>query len=156
MTNLLRTAVHPGIGQDATELLADDRTDDEAEELETELLLIEVEFLAEQLGQLDGDEDAAEEEGHGVGDGGEEDAELAAEEEGLDELVGANGGRIDATELEVLLLEVRAVVSDTVADVAGFGAEDEVENELDAVDLLSEVRERTWSVNGGLAIARIQ
>jgi hypothetical protein len=70
----------------------------------------------------------------------EEDAKLAAEEEGLDELIGADGGRVDAAELEVLLLEVGAVVRDARADVAGFGAEEEVENELNAVDLLQEVR----------------
>lgn len=116
--------VHPGIREDAAELLADDGADDKAEELEAELLLLEVKFLAEEMGQLDGDEDAAEEKGHGVGDGGEEDAELAAEEEGLDELVGADGGGVDAAELEVLFLEVGAVVRDSRADVAGFGAEE--------------------------------
>lgn len=61
-TDLLRATVHPGVGEDAAELLADDGPDDDAEELETELLLVEVEFLAEELGQLDGDEDAAEKE----------------------------------------------------------------------------------------------
>lgn len=95
-----------------------------------------MELLAEELGQLDGDEDTAEEKGHGVGDGGEEDAELSAEEEGLNELVGADGRGVDAAELKVLLLEVRAVVRDTRADVAGFRTEEDVENELDAVDLL--------------------
>lgn len=147
-TNLLRAAVHPGIGQDAAELLTDDGADDDAEELEAELLLVEVEFLAKELGQLDGDEDAAEEEGHGVGDGGEEDAELAAEEEGLDELIGADRGGVDAAELEVLLLEVGAVVCDARANVAGFGAEEEVKDELDAVDLLYKVREESWGLNG--------
>lgn len=147
-TNFLRAAVHPGVRQDATELLADDGADDDAEELEAELLLVEAEFLAEELGQLDGDEDTAEEEGHGVGDGGEEDAELAAEEEGLDELIGADGGGVDAAELEVLLLEVGAVVRAACADVAGFGAEEEVKDELDAVDLLREVREESWGLNG--------
>lgn len=95
-----------------------------------------MELLAEELRQLDGDEHAAEEEGHGVGDGGEEDAELAAEEEGLDELVCGYRRWVDAAELEVLLLEVGAVVSDACADVAGFRPEEEVQNELDAVGLL--------------------
>lgn len=139
--NLLCATIHPGIGQDATELLADDGADDDSEELEAELLLIEVELLAKELGQLDGDEDAAEEKGHGVGDGGEEDAELSAEEEGLNKLVGLDGGGVDAGELEVLLLDIRAVVRDTRADVAGFGTEEDVENELDAVDLLLKVRD---------------
>jgi hypothetical protein len=66
----------------------------------------------------------------------------------LDELIYADGGRVDAAELEVLLLEVRAVVRDASADIAGFGAEEEVKNELNAVDLLREVREEIWGLNG--------
>lgn len=97
-------------------------------------------FLAEELGQLDGDEDAAEEEDHGVSDGREEDAEFAGKEERLDELKGLDGRRIDAPELEILLLEGRALVGGPSADVAGFWAKEEVEEELDAIDLVRDVR----------------
>jgi hypothetical protein len=37
------------------------------------------------------------------------------------------------------LLEVRAVVRDPGADVPGFGAEEEVKDELNAIDLVQDV-----------------
>lgn len=46
-----------------------------------------MELLAEELGQLDGDEDAGEEEGHGVGDGGDGDTGFAPETEGVHKVV---------------------------------------------------------------------
>jgi hypothetical protein len=60
---------------------------------------------------------------------------MAAEEQGLDELVGTKWTGIDTTEVEVLLFETGTAVLDTVPDESCLRAEKDVENELDSIDL---------------------
>lgn len=75
-TGLLLPQRHPPITDQAADLLADHGADDNADELQADLLGVEAEFLGEDLGDLDGEGDASPEEDHGVGAGGDEDAGL--------------------------------------------------------------------------------
>lgn len=63
---LFGRAIHPVVTEHTPELFTDDRSDDQAKELVPQLLGVEMEFLAKELGELDCDEDGAEEEGHGI------------------------------------------------------------------------------------------
>ena len=116
-------------------MFADDGADDETEELKTKLLRVEAKFHAEELGEFDGDEHGSEEEDHGVGDGGDQDGGISGHGEGLDEFPEREGFRVDASEVEVFLSEIRALVVDAGADVASLWAEEEVEDQVDTVDL---------------------
>lgn len=133
--SLLPLPPHPEITRIPADLLADDRADDDAEELQAELLAVEVEFLAEELRDLDGDEDGGEEEDHCVRAGGDHDARVLCHSEGRDELEEGEGRWVDAVEFEVFFFEGRAVVVDAEAEVACFWAEEDVEDELTAIDL---------------------
>lgn len=95
----LRASPHPAITESAAELFADDCADDDAEELEPDLLGIETEFGEEELGNFDCGHDGGEEEDHGVGDDGDHDGGIFEEREGLDEFVEGEGGGVDAVEL---------------------------------------------------------
>lgn len=54
----------------------------------------------------------------------------------MDEVVEAKRSRIDATKGQILLLEIGAMMLDAAANVAGLRAKEEIENELNAVDLV--------------------
>ena len=84
-SKFLSALVHPEIADSAAELLADNKTDHDAEELETELLGVESELGDQKLRNLDREKDAAESEHDGVSDSGDPDGSVAEEEHGLDE-----------------------------------------------------------------------
>ena len=84
-SELLGALVHPEIADSAAKLLADNKTDHDAEELETELLGVQSELRDQQLRNLDREKDAAESEHDGVSDSGDPDGSVAEEEHGLDE-----------------------------------------------------------------------
>lgn len=141
--------VHPQVRHTSTNLLANDGADNDGDHLQTILLRVEAEQLGEELRDLDRDHDARPQEFHCVGDCGENDAWVRDVCEGLDEIVKGEGGRVDAAEGHVLLLEggllgLRGVFDDggglglgglAGADVSGFGTEEEVEDELEPIDL---------------------
>jgi len=132
-SEFLSSLVHPEIANSAAELLTDNETDHDAEELKAKLLRIQSEFGEEKLRDLNREKDTAESENDRVGDGWYPDGSVAEEEHGLDELDKLQRRRIDTLEVKVLLLESRDVVSDHVAHVKGLGSEEEVGDELDAV-----------------------
>lgn len=134
--NPLRFLIHPIIAQNSPKLFTNHTPDNDTEKLEAELLGIEFEFLTEELREFDGDEHAAEEKGHRVRDGGDEDAGFGGEFEGVVEIADGEGARVNALKGHVFLFEGGLDVLDAAADVAGFEAEEDVEAELDAVDLL--------------------
>jgi hypothetical protein len=134
---LLRLPVHPQVTQASAQLLAHHRAEDDAEELEAQLLCVEVEFLAKELRQLDRDENRAEEERHRVRDGGDEDARLQEEGQGVVEVVQRERAGVQTPEVEVLFPGARGFMRNTTADVSRFGTEEDVEEELDPVDLES-------------------
>lgn len=133
-----RAPPHPLVRRDAAHLLADDGADDDGDVLQPHLLRVEAELLDEELRDLDCDHDAREEEDHGVGGGGHGHAGARDEAEGLDEVIGAERRRVDAAEGEIALVGGGgggAGGRGLVAEVARFGAEEEVEEELDGVCL---------------------
>jgi hypothetical protein len=134
-SKLLSALVHPEIADPATELLADDKTDHDTEELKAKLLGVETELGKEQLRNLDGEQNTTEAEDDGVGDCGNPDGGITEEREGLDELVETERRGVDALEVEVFLLEGRNVVADDVAHVKSFGTKEEVGDELHTVGL---------------------
>ena len=89
---------------------------------------------SEKLWDLDCDEDTGEKEDNGVSEGGNENAGIPEELERLNKVESSQGCRIDASEVEVFLLDVRAVMLDTASEVASLWSEEDVEHELDAVD----------------------
>lgn len=135
-SKLLGALVHPEIADSATELLADDKTDHDAEELEAELLRVKAEFGKEKLRNFNSEEYTAESEDDGVGDCGDPDGCVTEKRERLNEFVEAEGRRVDTLEVEVFLLESRDVVADDVAHVECLGTEEEVGDELHAVGLV--------------------
>ena len=134
-SEFLSALVHPEITDPATELLADDKTDHDTKELKTKFLGVEAELGKEQLRDLDGEEDTAEAEDDGVGDGGNPDGGVTEERQGLDELDKAERRGVDTLEVEVLLLEGGNVVADDVAHVKSLWAKEEVGDELHTVGL---------------------
>ena len=74
---LLSTLVHPEITDPATELLANDKTDHDAEELKAELLRVQAEFRKEQLRNFDSEKHTAEPENDRVGHRGDPDGCVA-------------------------------------------------------------------------------
>lgn len=68
MVDLPGTSIHPHIRLEATQLLAKERTNNQANELESELFGVELEFALQELGYLDGIQDGGEEEDHRVCD----------------------------------------------------------------------------------------
>lgn len=103
-------------------MLAQERADDEAEELQAELFGVEGEFVLQELGHFDGVEDRGEEENHAVGDCGEEDGDVGEEGERVQELGRCEGGWIDSGEGQVFTFEGRR----GRAGVSRFGAEEDV------------------------------
>jgi len=156
-SKLLGALVHPEITDPATELLADDKTDHDTKELQAKFLRVKTELGKEQLRNLDSEEDTAEAEDDGVGDCGDPDRGVAEEEQGLDELDELERRRVDALEVEVLLLEGRHVVADDIAHVESLGSKEEVGDELHTV-CLSLVSLARWHFRNKVerTIARIQ
>lgn len=132
-SEFLRTLVHPEIADPATELLADDKTDHDAEELEAELLRVQAELGEEELRNLNGKQNAAESEYDGIGDSRDPDGSVTEEGQGLNEFGQLQWRGVDTLEVEVLLLESGDVVADDIAHVKGLGSEEQVGEELDAV-----------------------
>ncbi len=64
---------------------------------------IELEFLAKELRELDGDQHRAEEERHGVCDGRNNDAGLEEEGQGVNEVAECERSGVDAREVEILV-----------------------------------------------------
>ena len=136
----LGTAIDEDVGKRSTKLLADDATNNDTQKLQTDLLGIEAEFRDEDLRDLDGKEDGAEAEDKGVGDGGDDDGGMFGEREGCDEFDWLKRRGVDAAEGGVFGFEGGEVVVGahgigSGADVARLGAEEEIEDELDGVDL---------------------
>jgi hypothetical protein len=57
----------------------------------------------------------------------------------VDEITDGQRAWVDAPEVEVFLFKVRAGMVDACADVASFGAEEEIGHELGAVDLVVDI-----------------
>jgi hypothetical protein len=53
----------------------------------------------------------------------------------MDKVAECEGSRIDALEVKIFLLKFRTGVGCTAADIAGFGSEEKVGDELCTVDL---------------------
>lgn len=107
------------------------------------MLGVEAEFLWEDLRDLDGERDATPEEDHGVGAGWDEHAGLGDVGQGLDEVPNTEGCWVDAAELEDAFFDAGDLAGGVlVAEVEGFRAEEEVQNELYAVDLESRIEVR--------------
>jgi hypothetical protein len=88
------------------------------------------------LRDLDGKENAAETEDDRVGNCGNPDRCVTEEEQRLDELDKLEWSRIDALEVEVLLLECGCIVANDVTHVKSLGAKEEVGDKLHTVGLL--------------------
>lgn len=135
-SNLLSALVHPQITDSASKLFANNETDHNTKELEAELLGVETKLGEEKLRNLDGEKNAAEAEDHRVGDCGDPNRSVAEKEKRLNKLDRLEGGRVNALEVEVLLLESGDFVANDIAHVKGLGTEEEISNELYAVGLL--------------------
>lgn len=132
---LLGAPVHPKITGPTAKLLANDQTDEDTEELQAELLRVEFELWKEELRDFHGEENAAEAEDDRIGDSRDPNGSVAEERQGLNELVETERLGVDAPEVQILLLECGNVVAHFIAHVEGFGAEEEVGDELNAVGL---------------------
>lgn len=144
-----------------TDLLTDDRTNDETQELKTKLLRVEVELLTEQLGDLNGGEDRGEQEHHRVRARWDHDARVLGQSKRRNELHRGDGCGIDAAELEVGLLESskarHSMLGVVVTDVACLRTEKRVEYQLDTIYLHSDVSQTVQTkVIGVLTMAKIQ
>lgn len=106
--------------------------------------------------ELDRDQDGCQEEDHGVGGCRNHDGGVAAHGKGLDEVPGSEWGGIDTSEAPVLLLHVGATVLDTLAQVSGLRAEEDVKDELGTVDLIQLVGDQSLSIWVVLTIARMK
>lgn len=132
--HLLGFAMHPEITQSAADLFANETPDDDAEELETDLLRVEAEFGDEELWDFYGEEHTAEAKDHGICNRGDQDGGILEETERLDEFVHFEGFGVETAKGEVFLLERRSDVLDSFANIQSFRLEEESEEELDAVD----------------------
>ena len=132
--HLTSSALHPRVGQDTSKLFTDDGTDDDTGELVSNLLSVELKLLLEQLGNLDGDEDRGKKEDHRIGGGRDHDCRMATHSQRLNEVPSSERSRVNTSEAPVLLLEIRATVLNTLAQVPGLGSEEDVENKLSTVD----------------------
>lgn len=94
-----------------------------------------MELFSEKLRNFDGDQDAAKHEDHGVSDRRNHDGRIPGHREWLDKVVDAEWSRVNTTERQILLLEVGAMMFDAAANIAGLGAKEEIENELDSIYL---------------------
>ena len=133
---------HPPVTQEAADLLADERADDDADVLQADLLRVEPEFLDEQLACFHGHHDVCPEKDHAVGAGGDDDARARGEGQRLDEVIEPEGGGVDAAEGQEGegegfggRLGDRGGGRGGAPKVEGFAAEEEVEEELHAVGL---------------------
>ena len=93
-----------------------------------------MEGLDVHLWDFDGDQDACQEESHGVCHGGYHGAWTCSEGERADKVPESQGSRIDATELEQCRRLLVAVLS---TDIASFRAKEGVQDQLNAVRLLT-------------------
>lgn len=127
----LRASTHPYVARVSTDLLANDRSNDEAKELKPKLLRVEMELLAEKLGNLNSCENRSEEEHHCVCACWDHDTRVLGQSQRRDEFQGSDGGGVDAAELEVRLFEGckprNGMLSVVVTDEARFGTEQSVE-----------------------------
>lgn len=96
---------HPQIRHSTTNLFANNCSHNHRNHLQAILLRVEPKQLGEQLRNLDRHHDARPQERHGVGDGGDHDVRVRRVRQGLDKVVEGDGGRVDAAEGHVLLLE---------------------------------------------------
>lgn len=153
--------IHPRVRHAPADLLADDSADDDGDHLQAILLRIEPEELGEELRDLDRDHDARPHELHRVSASGNHDTWVRSMREGLDKVVEGQRGRIDAAEVQVLLLEGRRLGlvgggggglrlgGFAGTDVTRLGAEKEIEDKLETIDLGCEdsiLALKTWTV----------
>lgn len=98
-----------------------------------------MEFLSEQLRDLNSCEDRGEEKNHGVCAGWNHDARVLCQTKRRDELQGRDGCRVNATELQVRFLEGsearNSMLSIIVTDEACLRTEQGVEDQLNTVNL---------------------
>lgn len=127
-------AVHVQVTAEATNLLADDGTEDNCDELEGKLLRVETVARGVDLRNFDGEKHAAETEDHGVAQNRNEDVDVANEQSRTVEIAELERSWVNATEGEILALESRSLRLRLATDVEGLGAEEEVEDELNCVD----------------------
>lgn len=82
-----RLTLHPPVAQWTCQLLTNNTSDDDAEELKADLLWIETELGDEDLRNLDGEEDGAETEDDGIRGRGNEDGGVSGKCERLDKFI---------------------------------------------------------------------
>ncbi|KAJ4052036.1 hypothetical protein NW753_000025 [Fusarium oxysporum] len=95
-------------------------------ELETELLGIEPELLAKQVGYFHSNKRVAEKEHHSVRGRRKYDTDLAPEPKGMNEIVERQRAGIDTFEVEILSLERRAFEFIGAANVQRFWSKKKV------------------------------
>lgn len=93
-------APHPHIGHVPPDLFAKERTDNDAEVLQSDLLRVEMELLREDLRDLDGDQNRSEKEDHGVSCCRYKHTEASSETQGSNKVERRQRGRVDASETE--------------------------------------------------------
>lgn len=140
---LLRAAIHPEIGEWPAELFADHgpgkkvrlspRTcieyrrsnlpNDNPQELQSDLLRVELEFLLEKLRDLDRPKDACKRKHNRMADGRYENVAVARKEQWLVEISQRQRGGIDSSELKVFRLE-GADTRRALWNVSGFRTEE--------------------------------
>lgn len=134
--NTAGSTAHPEIGQHAAHLFANHGADDHTQELEAQLLGVQLELLLEQLRHFDGCQNAAEQEDHCICAGWDQDRGVAGHCKWTNELIPGEWCGIDSSQGHVLDLASGHAVH-AATKVAGFGAKEQVQNELTAVDLLA-------------------
>lgn len=87
------------------------------------------------MGDFDGAKDRGEQEDHRVCDGCEEDGNVREESQRVGEFSPLKGSRVDSADGQVLVLDSGWASLNIAADIAGFRAEEEVEDELNGVGL---------------------
>lgn len=148
---------HPAIGNQTADLFTDHGTENDPQELKTDFLGVEAELLGHDLGDLNGEHDATPEEDHGICGGGDEDPGLGEVAQGLDEVPEAQRSRINAAEVEEMTLLGGHLLGNTLlADIQGLGAEEEVDDELDSVDLVGISINRVGRQRDGLTMVMTQ
>lgn len=130
------TGVHPDIRHHSAQLLTKQRTNDQSDELQSQLLGIQLEFALEQLRDLHRYHHTGKEEHHRVCHRSDEDRDVGKEGERVEELRNLDRRRIDPTDRDVLALECGDAAVDVGADISGFRSKEDVQDELACVDLI--------------------
>jgi hypothetical protein len=99
-SSALLTHKHPAIGYEPADLFANDRSDNDTEELQTDLLGVQVELGRVDLGDLDCERDTSPEENHCVGYSRNGHAWFHHVAQGLEEVPECQRCRVDAAESE--------------------------------------------------------